>query len=55
MEGFGVPTQKEQLKLVAAILRRVYSAEPCQVPEFLKEKIRRLKETESDAGPRRDH
>lgn len=50
MEGFGQPSQQEQLKLVSAILRRVYSPEPCQVPEQLKERMRRLKEiTEHDA------
>jgi hypothetical protein len=44
MEGFGHPTQRERLKVVAAILRRVYSPDPCHIPEFLKEQMRRLKE-----------
>jgi hypothetical protein len=44
MEGFGHPTQRERLKVVASILRRVYSPDPCHVPEHLKECIRRLKE-----------
>lgn len=50
MEGFGQPTQEERLKLVAAILRRIYSPDACNTPEHLKEHMRRLKEVSEATG-----